>query len=773
MDYQEYKYFFKKDIKENTIIFGSGNEAREFFDTAVSKLVEFDEIENPTKLEMKDTKCTHQRLMRADAYVFDQTDKSLCLFINDYVENDDEGLSPADVNALYWKLLYYLEETCNSTFENYLEKTEPAYKAAKLIQSRFLTQGRYDEEILKIKFYILTNKELNKSLFGKDLLEENPRRRKKTKKSKSGKAKNKKIKKPEFNGRPLEIIIWNIERFYELEEANRTEPVEIDFPEDFNYEGIPCIKGEIGENLGYEAYMAIIPGKVLADIYIEYGSKVLEGNVRAFLGTGNSRSVNSGIKKTINNDPTSFFTYNNGIAVTAAEAETVSVEGRLLITHIVDLQIINGGQTTATLAEAVLKKTNLDLTGIYVPMKLTVIKDRDTEDDDGILVYDKMVKNIATYANHQNKVTAADLFSNDPFHIWMEKASKKYLATKGVLSTGWYYERARKKYDQEQFKLKGEALKRFLIKYPKKQIINKEQLAVYLTAVNCRPDIVSKGKNWVFKEFGTVIAKEYKKDRALFNEYYFRKCVCAAIIFRTVDSYLTDNMRKPDFWYKPGGYKLNIVPYTVSKIISAIPKGYTLNWQQIWNTQSVSPAFMEEIKKVTVITNDFINQSRGMIVTEFCKRPDTWINYRDNVRYNLSDRFKSELVSIEEDKEKQKVAQKDQKDTNELLIIMDMVKAGAQYWDKLLNLGKQRKLLSNSEEVALYKIKEFVKKGLIPQGNNGKVPRKTMELVNIVIAIKEKLEAEGLASNQLPSFDDDYMSDVDVVQINITSNRKI
>ena len=232
-------------------------------------------------------------------------------------------------------------------------------------------------------------------------------------------------------------------------------------------------------------------------------------------------------------------------------------------------------------------------------------------------------------------------------------------------------------------------------------------------------------------------------------------------------------MRKPDFWYKPGGYKLNIVPYTIAKIISAIPNGYTLDWQRIWNAQSVSPAFMDEIKKVTLMTNDFINQSRGMIVTEYCKKPDTWITYRDNVPYDLSDKFKNELVSYEEDKEIQTGARKEQKDIDELVIIMDMIKAGPKFWDNLLCLGKKQKALSNSEEVALYKITDFVRKGLIPQGNNGKVPRKTMELVNIVLAIKDKLEAEGITGDQLPKFDDDYMSDVDVVELNITSNRKI
>ena len=97
---------------------------------------------------------------------------------------------------------------------------------------------------------------------------------------------------------------------------------------------IPCIKGEIGDNLGYNAYIAIIPGRLLADIYIEYGSKVLEGNVRAFLGTAGSKSVNSGIRRTIINEPDRFFTYNNGIATTAARISTSEKKGQLFITEI-------------------------------------------------------------------------------------------------------------------------------------------------------------------------------------------------------------------------------------------------------------------------------------------------------------------------------------------------------------------------------------------------------------------------------------------------------
>lgn len=301
---------------------------------------------------------------------------------------------------------------------------------------------------------------------------------------------------------------------------------------------------------------------------------------------------------------------------------------------IVDFQIINGGQTTATLADAVLKKTNINLDGIYVPMKLTVIEDRETENEDGVRFYDQMVQAIARYANSQNKVTAADLFSNDPFHIWMEKMSKKCLAppAKYAIPTGWYYERSRKKYQQEQVKLRGDELKRFLKKFPKDQVITKEQLGMYLTTVACKPHIVSKGKNWVMKEFGNDISREYRGHNNIFNEFYFKKGICAAIIFRTVDNYLESNKdsekRPTGFWYKVGGYKLNIVPYTIAKILSKIPAGYSLNWNAIWQKQALSPAFMREIEIMTKQTNDFICDSHGMIVTEYCKRESTWEDYK-------------------------------------------------------------------------------------------------------------------------------------------------
>lgn len=746
-NYQEYKQEFLDSLRADSAINGSDTQD-EFLSCTLGMLEDFDEVQSPQKVGFGDKRCSGQHVMRIDAYAFDETDHSLELFINDFQDTyETENLTGSKVDELYWRMYYFLDEVCNGKIANYFDDSDDALKIATLIKRRMNAIGDDPEQILKIRMFILTNKELSTDILNRNLLETKIR---KTKGSKTVKS-TKKIKKADFNGKPLEINIWNLERFYEKEKSFSSDPIVIDFRNDYSCDGIPCIKGNIGENLGYEAYIAIIPGKLLSEIYIEHGSKVLEGNVRAFLGTSGSKSVNSGIRRTINNEPDKFFTYNNGIATTAADVETEEKDGQLYITKIVDLQIINGGQTTASLAEAVLKKTNPELNGIFVPMKLTVIDDRETENEDGVRFYDQMVQNIAKYANSQNKVTAADLFSNDPFHIWMEKMSKKIFAPAIHYSvpTGWYYERSRKRYEQEQFKLKSETdRKRFRAKYPKEQLITKEQLGMYLTTMKEQPNIVAKGKNFVIKEFNTIISQDYKTNKGCFNEFYFKKCICAAIIYRTVDNYLEshkDSARKPTgFWYKAGGYKLDIVPYTIAKIIHSVPAGFTLDWNYIWNRQDLSPAFMHEIEIVTKMTNDFICDSHGVIVTEYCKRPETWVSYRDNVRYTPSEKFLSEFMPESITKEQEVASQKDQKDTNDLNYVTEIIKLGAGYWQRLLEEGTSRAALGYVEQNTLRQAVDFAHKGNIPCSASGKVPARTMALAKSIYDVKDKLESLGI-----------------------------
>ena len=753
MDYQEYRDELLETLRADSAHSGTDTED-EFLNHTFDLLMDFNELDSPERTGMGDKKGKGGRLMRADGYCFDETDHSLILLISDFQDaKETDKLTRTRVDELYWRLYYFLDEACNGTISSYFDDSDDVLKIASYIRRRINADSNDPELVLKIKFYILTNKELDTKLLSTNLLEttiRNTRGKKKTAKT------NKRIKKEDFNGKPLEIALWYPERFFEMENSNNNEPIVIDVEEDYGYKGIPCIKGDIGDNLDYEAYIAIIPGKLLADIYIEHGSRVLEGNVRAFLGTGGSKSVNSGIRRTINNDPTKFFTYNNGIATTASDVETKLIDEQLYITRVVDLQIINGGQTTASLAEAVLKRTNIELEGIYVPMKLTVIDDRETEDENGVRFYDEMVQSIAKFANSQNKVTAADLFSNDPFHIQMEKMSKRYLAPPGqyAVPTGWYYERSRKKYKQEQIKLSKDEQKRFMSKFPKTQIITKEQLAMYITAVfSLRPDIVSRGKNWTMKAFGTEISEAFRKNRESFNEFYFKKCICAAIIYRSVDNYLEshkDSARNPTgFWYKTGGYKLNIVPYSIAKIISSIPEGFSLNWIKIWDKQALSPAFIREIEIVTKMTNDFICDSNGVIVTEYCKKLLTWERFRDTIEYRPSADFMRELVSSAEVKEVEQAAKTEKKEENNLQDIMDIVNRGVAYWKSLLIIAQNHRIKPSFQELtAINQLVEMARTGKVPITSSGKVPSRVAKAIQTAIGLEDKLITEGLLKKQ-------------------------
>ena len=72
----------------------------------------------------------------------------------------------------------------------------------------------------------------------------------------------------------------------------------------------PCLMTTY-ENADFDASLTAIPGSILADIYEKYGTRVLELNVQAFLGVQGRQSVNAGLRRTIQEEPTRFIAYNN------------------------------------------------------------------------------------------------------------------------------------------------------------------------------------------------------------------------------------------------------------------------------------------------------------------------------------------------------------------------------------------------------------------------------------------------------------------------------
>lgn len=656
------------------------------------------------------------RIMQIDGYSFDEADNTISFVISDFINSLEMNmLNNTQVESLFNKIYYFLDEICNGKIEDYCDVSDDTLKLARLIKYK-LSNDVAGEAISKIKFYIITNKKISNSI--------------------------KKLKSSTLNNFKIDTQIWDIERIYNDENKNENEIILIDLKNDFGYDGIPCVKVDIGEGLGFDAYTAVMPGYLLSSIYLEYGSKVLEGNVRAFLGTSGTKSVNSGIKKTIVEEPEKFFIYNNGIATTAASIELEEKDGNLYITKIEDLQIINGGQTTASLLftrqnpPKGITKTQVEekLKQIYVPMKLTVISDRESVDENDIRFYDYMVQRISRFANTQNPVKPADFFSNSPFHIYMEKLSKKHLAppTNGSpIPTGWYYERSRKKYQQEQIKMTDAEKRRFQEKFPSKgrksQLVTKEIFAKCLYCVEQKPHIVSKGNNWIMKEFGEIINDKVKKDKTFINEYYFKTSIAKVILFKTVDEIVNNAP-----WYVKGGYKLNIVPYTISKIIHSIPKGFSIDWMKIWNKQALMPSLVCEIEKIAKLTNDFITESSGMIVTEYCKKAETWEKYK-NIPYTISLELMNDLITEDLIEFEEKTAMKSLKEETKINYEIEVYNIGSSNWLKYFEFGRDSKLL-NSKELSILSI-------AVDMESTGRTP--SSKQAECILEIKKKLEDEG------------------------------
>ena len=550
-----------------------------------------------------------------------------------------------------------------------------------------------DNSINQIKLYIITNKLLSEKVTS--------------------------FRSEDFLGKKVELNVWSIKRFFDLYQSGRDrEPIVID-TEKYGVEGIPCIKAEMSGSLDYDAYLAIVPGQFLHNIYYEHGSRLLEGNVRSFLS--NRGKINKGIRETIRKEPTKFFTYNNGIACTAAKI-SLSEDGRF-ITSMEDLQIINGGQTTASMTSAVLKD-KLPLDNIFLPMKLTVIKNDD---------YDTMIQNISRYANSQNPVKEADLFSNHPFHRTFETLSKKVAAPiygDNVNNTFWYYERSRGKYEQEQLKFVRKSEKdAFFRKYPKSQVIKKEELAKYFTCGELlRPDIVSKGSAKCMSFFAEYIDEKYQKNPEYFNDEFYRMAICFVILFRT-----TDKIVNKAEWYNVGGYKLNIVPYTISKLIQSIPKGYCLDYDLIWKKQQLYPSLNAQIEKIARITNEFIQKSNGIIVTEYCKKEDTWKKYKD-VSISLDKSVLDDLASKEIIESKIQSSIKEKKLEKDVNCMVEVYNLGSTYWTNLLAEGMKRHILSPTEMDLLKLAVAYADGKKFPSDKQAK----------LIWKIREKLDQAGV-----------------------------
>lgn len=613
---------------------------------------------------------------RVDAYSFDDYDCSMSLFIANYSgENDIDKLIKSDANVLFERLLTFIDGVYNGKLKEQIEISTPAYD----LLERLL---HLKNIIRKFKLFIITDKEMSDNIYSYP----------------SG----------VINEVPLEYSIWDIKRFYRMIAMGEGhEPIEIDFSM-FMENGIPFLKAndviyehEIDlnddkEKLGikeekFGCYLCVLPGSVLADIYDKYGSNLLEGNVRSFLST--KVAVNRNIRTTIlsKENKQMFFAYNNGISATASKIFIEKLEdNKEYITRINNLQIVNGGQTTASLSNARFKD-KADLSGIYVQMKLTEISNYELSQ--------KIIPQISKCSNSQNKVSDADFFSNHEFNVRMQQASRRIYAPAvngAQYETHWYYERSRGQYEQDQAKMTKSEQAKFKLLNPKEQKITKTDLAKVRNSWQGYPHYVSMGAQKNFSKFAESIVKVWETREENFNELYFRQTASLSIIFKFIDKMVSKQL-----WYEKG-YKANIVTYTMSYFHFLLEEkypNYVLNLKLIWDKQGIPKDIENELIGLSkVIFEHITDESREIKnVTEWCKKEECWKLLKAK-KFDLDKNIALYLIEKNVEKTYQREGKFDQKFINAVAAQTEIIQFGQSYWERLLTWGKNKKMLSNIEE---------------------------------------------------------------------------
>lgn len=503
--------------------------------------------------------------------VSDELDE-LDLFVSLYKGLDElQSIPDSETTKAAEQCLRFLSDSVNGKLSEKMDPSHDAYGLVETIKNTY-------KDLDKIRIYVLTD----------------------------GRTKTKKFKDRVVEGKTITLEVMDVERlFNHLQEGKPRDELTVDMRE-IAGDALPCVwvPNESGE---YNYALTAFPGETLRYLYDRYGPRILEANVRSFLSqTG---KVNKGIRDTLRDQPERFMAYNNGIVVIADEIRLGQTSsGSPGISWLKGIQIVNGGQTTASMYFTKKKYPGTDLSQVMVPAKVLILKAIDP------VAEEALISDISRYANSQNSVKQSDLSANQPYHIEVEKLANTIYCPDGM--GRWFYERATGSY-KVMLEREGKTpagIKRLKKLIPPARKIIKTDLAKYECAWRCRPDLVSLGGQKAFLAFTNLLKQDGSGEIELPNIRGFKEIVTHAIIFKSI--YKTIRKEFP-------AYQANITAYTVS--ITSKLLGSRLSLETIWTNQSIS----DELHNQMYIWSQQISEilhcsSKGKMVSEWAKKHECW-----------------------------------------------------------------------------------------------------------------------------------------------------
>jgi len=392
--------------------------------------------------------------------------------------------------------------------------------------------------------------------------------------------------------------------FNVLVSRGHREVLTINFNKTFNY-SIEAIKA--AENESFASYLCVLKADVLADLYRQYSSRLLEKNVRSFL---DFRGVNKGIKDTIRKEPEKFIAYNNGLTITATAVKTYEQKRKLYIESLTDFQIVNGGQTTATIYFS--KKDGLDVSNVQVMAKINVAKQ--TEDKE----LEELINNISEFSNAQSKVSKVDLRSRNPQLIKIKTLSESVLTPS---SHKWFFERSKGEFST-MLRKAGNNKARVKKEFPNERKFTKEQMAKFYSAWGDEPYMVKKGGERIFRHFIEQLSPDENSaiTPPTVDRLYYEDIVSKIILFRKMEKLHGAGKNAI------GQIRSAVIPYSLSVLYHYSDKiGKNFDMSKIWRQEGLEDGLEQFLYNLMYLMNDLIKQySLSDDYGEYSKREELW-----------------------------------------------------------------------------------------------------------------------------------------------------
>ena len=508
--------------------------------------------------------------LRISGFALSDDADQLDLFVSLYNGSDTLAtISDSETKVAAEQCLHFLSRCAAGTLADTMDESNDAYTLALTIQGCYQTLDQ-------IRIYVLTDR----------------------------KAKTKNFKARDIKGKTVKLEVMDIERLHrQWSEGKPRDELVVDFTE-VSGGPLPCVYVP-GEMTDYDYALTVVPGEALRFLYEKYGARLLEANVRSFLsGRG---KVNKGISDTLRNEPGRFMAYNNGIVLVADEARWgKTADGSPAILWLKGMQIVNGGQTTASIYFTKRKNPEVNLQHVQVPAKVIILRSCDAASEEAL------ISDVSRCANSQNSVKQSDLSANKPFHIEIEKLSLTTYCPDGV--GRWFYERAAGSYNtmlarEGTTPARLKQLKQVVS--PPSRKITKTDLAKYLNTWEQKPHVVSLGSQ---KNFSSFMESLSEQEGPLPGSSVYKGMIARTILFRKAHALI-----RPMF----PAFQGNAAIYLVSVLANRL--GDRIDFDRVWNRQEISLPLQQQIKTWAVEVNEVLHRSaRGKMISEWAKKPECW-----------------------------------------------------------------------------------------------------------------------------------------------------